>query len=616
MPEETPLPEKIGKYDITGKIGSGGFGAVYSGRDPYIKRTVAIKTCQLNDEEIKSRFFREAELAGNLHHRHITTIYDFGVENGIPFIVQEFLSGEDLDKKIKRGEPVPLYRKVEILAAITDGLAYAHSAGIIHRDIKPANVRILEDGSVKIMDFGIAKSLQSESNLTQTGITLGTSAYLAPEQIRGEPVDPRTDIFSLGILAYELLTYRKPFRGEHLSTVLYKILNETPEPIEAAAPDAPPALVAAVNRAMEKQRENRYGSMDALKQDLLRVGRELAGESSQFPTAVLPADEMDATVMTPSGGIVPSSITPPSGSLARVPAVDATPSSSSARSKAGLELVNFRDPSAAEGEATISGRAAELAALAREPARTSKTPIFIAIAAVVVAGIAVFFYLNRGKSAQTAVPPPAVAAKPESSAPIEFPEPQLGADARKAAPSAGSTGAKAKSQEIPAPPAAPPAPREEAPPAATAKRHVQFSSIPVATLFVDGRQIGPSIPARSLELPDGTHRVRFEAEGLEPYSREFKVGPRESNTIAYQFPVGYIVIKADATWAGAAVIIGGKYKGSLPQASRLRMPKGTYSVTLHREGFQPVTQQITVPERGESPWSPPPPVAVDQGMGQ
>src|SRR5512143_3032974 len=320
MPEETPLPEKIGKYDITGKIGSGGFGAVYSGRDPYIKRMVAVKTCQLNDPEIKSRFFREAELAGNLHHRNITTIYDFGVENDIPYIVQEFLTGEDLDKIIKRGEKLPLARKIEILIAIAEGLHFAHEAHVIHRDIKPANIRILENGSVKIMDFGIAKSLQSESSLTQTGITLGTSAYLAPEQIRGEPVDPRTDIFSLGILAYELLTYRKPFRGEHLSTVLYKILNETPEPIETLAPDAPAALVAAVNRAMEKQRESRYASMEALKQDLLKIGRDLAGASSQFPTAVLPTDEMDATVMTPSGGIVPSSITPPSGSLARVPA--------------------------------------------------------------------------------------------------------------------------------------------------------------------------------------------------------------------------------------------------------------------------------------------------------
>jgi serine/threonine-protein kinase len=613
MPEEKPLPEKIGKYEITGKIGSGGFGAVYRGRDPYIKRTVAIKTCQLNDEEIKSRFFREAELAGNLHHRHITTIYDFGVENGIPFIVQEFLSGEDLDKKIKRGDPLPLLRKVEILAAITDGLAYAHAAGIIHRDIKPANVRILDDGSVKIMDFGIAKSLQTESNLTQTGITLGTSAYLAPEQIRGEPVDRRTDIFSLGILAYELLTYRKPFRGEHLSTVLYKILNDTPEPIETAAPDAPPALVAAVSRAMEKQRENRYATMEALKQDLLNVQRNLAGTSSQFPTAVIPADEMDATVMTPSGGIVPSSITPPSGSLARVPAMDATPSSASARAKAALELVNFRDPSAIEGDATVSGRNAELAALSQPPAPAAgRTAIFIAVAAVAVAAIAVFFYLNRGKTTAPLPAPPPAAAKPAPS--IDFPEPQLGTDSKAPGPVRGAE-SKGKPGEAPAPPPAA-ASGESAPPPAVARRRVQFSSIPVATLYVDGRPIGPSIPAKTLELAEGTHRVRFEAEGLEPYQRQFTVGPNESNRIAYQFPVGYIVINADDSWAGAAVIIGGKYKGSLPQAARLRMPKGSYSVTLHREGFQPVTQQITVPERSESPWSPPPAVAVDQGMGQ
>ncbi len=612
MAEDTQLPEKIGKYEVTGKIGAGGFGAVYRGRDPYIKRTVAIKTCQLNDEEIKSRFFREAELAGNLHHRHITTIYDFGVENGIPYIVQEFLSGEDLDKKIKRAEPFPILRKVEILVAIADGLAYAHAAGIIHRDIKPANVRILEDGSVKIMDFGIAKSLQTESNLTQTGITLGTSAYLAPEQIRGEPVDRRTDIFSLGILAYELLTFRKPFRGEHLSTVLYKILNETPEPVETLSPDAPPTLVVAVNRAMEKEREKRYPSMDALKQDLLNVQREMAGSSAQFPTAVLPAEDMDATLMTPSGGIVPSSITPPSGSLARVPAaVDATPASGSLRKKAGLELVNFRDPDDAPGEATIAGKSAEIALV--PPAAPSRTPIFIAVAAVIVAGLVAFLYLSRGKAAAPPAPPGAAAKSAEKAAPIEFPEPQLGKEPN--VPKPPSVNARPKAEP---PPQAASAVREAPPAAASAsaaKRRVQFSSIPVATLSVDGRVIGPSIPARTLELAEGMHRLRFEAEGLEPYQREFKVGPKESNTIAYQFPVGYLVIKADPSWAGASVIIGGKYKGSLPQASRLRLPKGTYSVTLHREGFQPVTQQITVPERGESPWTPPAAVAVDQGIG-
>jgi eukaryotic-like serine/threonine-protein kinase len=613
MPEETQLPEKIGKYEITGKIGAGGFGAVYRGRDPYIKRTVAVKTCQLNDEEIKSRFFREAELAGNLHHRHITTIYDFGVENGIPYIVQEFLSGEDLDKKVKRAEPLPIVRKVEILVAIADGLAYAHAAGIIHRDIKPANVRILEDGSVKIMDFGIAKSLQTESNLTQTGITLGTSAYLAPEQIRGEPVDRRTDIFSLGILAYELLTFRKPFRGEHLSTVLYKILNETPEKIEDLSPDAPPSLVNAVMKAMEKQRENRYESMEALKQDLINVQREVSGSSGQYPTAVIPADEMDATMMTPSGGIVPSSITPPSGSLARVPAaLDATPASGSLRRKAGLELVNFRDPDASGEETLVGARRVTAPLPTPVEGAPRRTPLIIAGVAIGVAVLAVVVLMlgRGGRSAETsAPPPPAAEAKPAPAAgdAVEFPEPQLGSEPGR--PGAPPAAAKPEPEKPPVGGAAPPA-------AAAAKFRVQFSSIPVATLSVDGREIGPSIPAKTVELAEGAHRVRFAAEGLAPYERTFQVGANGSKTIAYQFPVGYLVIKADPSWAGGSVIIDGKYRGSLPQAARIRLQKGGYNVTLHREGFQPVTQQITIPERGEVPWTPPAPVAVDQGMGQ
>jgi serine/threonine protein kinase len=177
---------QVGKYQIVEKIGVGGFGIVYKGRDPFIKRAVAIKTCQSTEEEIKKRFFREAEFAGNLHHRNVTTIYDFGVtDDGTPYIVQEFLTGDDLDKIIKRREPMSLKRKVRILLDVCEGLGYAHGAGIIHRDIKPSNIRVLDDESVKIMDFGIAKSMVSESTLTQTGITLGTASYLAPEQIRG-----------------------------------------------------------------------------------------------------------------------------------------------------------------------------------------------------------------------------------------------------------------------------------------------------------------------------------------------------------------------------------------------------------------------------------------------
>ena len=250
---------KVGKYEILEKIGVGGFGTVFKGRDPYIKRTVAIKTCQSDEDELRKRFFREAEFAGNLHQRNITTIYDFGLtDDGLPYIVQEFLTGEDLDRKIKRKDDLPLAWRVRVLVDICEGLHYAHTAGIVHRDVKPSNIRILEDGTVKIMDFGIAKSMVSESTLTQTGITLGTASYLAPEQIRGEPVDARTDIFSLGVLAYELLTYTRPFTGDHISTVLYKIMNESPPSPSEVDPALPPELVRVVQKALEKDRSNRW----------------------------------------------------------------------------------------------------------------------------------------------------------------------------------------------------------------------------------------------------------------------------------------------------------------------------------------------------------------------
>ncbi len=218
--------ETLDKYQVLEKIGVGGFGVVYKAYDPFIKRHVAIKTCTSEETETRERFMREAEIAGNLHHRNIVTVYDFGFKDGVPYLVQEYLSGEDLDRKIKRREFLSLPEKLLYLVQIARGLQYAHSRGVVHRDIKPANIRILEDDTAKIMDFGIAKLAQHQEALTQAGITLGTAAYLAPEQIRGGAFDARTDLFSFGVLAYELFALERPFQGAEISAVFYKILNE------------------------------------------------------------------------------------------------------------------------------------------------------------------------------------------------------------------------------------------------------------------------------------------------------------------------------------------------------------------------------------------------------
>ncbi len=609
------MTRKIGKYEISEQIGVGGFGAVYRGRDPFIKRTVAVKTCQLNDEEIRNRFFREAELAGNLHHRNITTIYDFGVEEGVPYIVQEFLSGEDLDKIVKRGEPLSIPRKIEILMGIADGLGYAHRQSIIHRDIKPSNIRILEDGSVKIMDFGIAKSLLSESSLTQTGITLGTSAYLAPEQIRGEGLDGRTDLFSLGTLAYELLAKRKPFRGEHLSTVLYKILNETPEPVAAVAPEVPASLAAVVSRAMEKTPGERYASMEDFRQDLQAVYRELVGDSGQFVTnstfvgPKTPAPragllEVQAPTPTPAPAPVksavprqPERVTPPSGALARVHADtdDHTPTEAAIPlPPANLELVHFQEP------------ADRTAGHIRDRRRGPGWPLWAATAGVALLGI-VFAAWKLSRPAglpRAGVAAPAAragragrAAEPLAAVPLAFPSPQLGRDAASSPPTA-------------IPVAAAPAPAQPAPsaePARPLRRFpVQFSSIPPAALYLDGKKIGLSIPARTVELAQGRHQVRFEGPGLPRYQKDFDVGPAGAAPIAYRFPVGVLVIEAPA-WSGATVLIDSKFHGVLSGNLSVSLPSGTHKVTLSRAGWNPETEGVVIAEGEKKTWSPPAP---------
>ena len=589
--------EKLGKYEIVEKIGVGGFGTVYRGRDPFIKRTVAVKTCQSDDEEIKKRFFREAELSGNLHHRNITTIYDFGVQDGIPYIVQEYLTGEDLDKMIKRGEVIPLRRRVEILQDICDGLSYAHGAGIIHRDIKPSNIRVLANGDVKIMDFGIAKSFQSESNLTQTGITLGTAAYLAPEQIRGESVDPRTDIFSLGVLAYELFSYQKPFRGEHISTVLFKILNEKPEPISTLNPEAPPALDNAVNTAMEKSPNERYETVADFRRELTSILKTLAGGEPSGVTArtstrdhlraVPPVDNSEALTSHFEAGV-----TPPSGALARspnlAPPADATPSSGTAsRPKPSLELMDFRNPSGSEALPPVP----QSLAAAGEKESKSKVGIFFAVA-VLLAGAGAFYWFKvRPAQAPGAATAPAPATSPSAAAPAPAapatttasPEPAAPPPPAPKAPEAPA--AEKKAEEPAKKPAEEPAP---------ARRYaVNFSTTPNATLFLDGKEIGDTVPRQTVKLDEGSHRLRFELEDGSEYTESFKVGKGEKDTFFHSFPVGSILITASPEWKGAKVLVDGKTRGRIPTTPLLVSP-GAHEVAISAQGIPPVLKTVTI----------------------
>jgi hypothetical protein len=268
IPGLTTVPASIGKYQIVERTGSGGFATVFKAWDPDIKRFVAVKVCTLGPE-MHARFFQEAELAGRLQHPNITTVFDSGLDGDRPFIVQEFLPGEDLCHMIARREPVDLDEKVRLLMGVSLGLEYAHRAGVVHRDVKPANVRVLESGAVKIMDFGIAKAIGAQTSLTGQGIAVGSMGYMSPEQISGDPVDARSDVFSFGVLAYELFSFRQPFRNDNLFRLLEMIVKEEAHPLVDIAPELPPGIIAVVDRAMRKKPEERFASMTDLRRDLV-----------------------------------------------------------------------------------------------------------------------------------------------------------------------------------------------------------------------------------------------------------------------------------------------------------------------------------------------------------
>jgi len=263
----TPPEEirKIGRYDILEIIGKGSMGLVYKALDPKINRLLAIKTIRFSDEfdedviqEIKDRFFREAEIAGRLSHPSIVTIHDLGEDHDLTYMAMEYLEGEDLEKFVSRGNLLPLRKVLHVVASVAEALDFAHNADVIHRDIKPANIRILRSGGVKVTDFGIARAISSSR--TKTGVILGTPNYMSPEQIMGQKVDPRSDIFSLGVLFYQLLTGELPFQGDNLSNLLYQITQIKQPPLKTFNPKIPLACEQIVQRALAKSAGDRFGT--------------------------------------------------------------------------------------------------------------------------------------------------------------------------------------------------------------------------------------------------------------------------------------------------------------------------------------------------------------------
>src|SRR5262249_27210432 len=276
-------------------------GALYLAWDPTLERQIAIKLLRDDNDEMRERFAREARSVARLRHARIVTIFDVGVYQGQPFIAMEYIQGRTLAQVIEASTPMPVARKLQLIEELCDGLGFAHRAGIIHRDVKPANLMVDTEGSLKILDFGIARV---GPGMTRAGMLIGTLNYMSPEQVIGKTVDARSDIFAVGGVLYELLAYRQAFAGTLDTGILNKILHEAPDPLPSLVPGLDNEIAAIIDRALEKRPAQRYQEMDAMRRDLLKVRQQLEGTTaividSESPTAMAPTPRNTPALKTP-----------------------------------------------------------------------------------------------------------------------------------------------------------------------------------------------------------------------------------------------------------------------------------------------------------------------------
>jgi eukaryotic-like serine/threonine-protein kinase len=274
-------PGMLGRYKVLKELGRGAMGLVYLGKDPTIQRFVAIKTMRLDQidhddklQDVKARFFREAESTGRLSHPNIVTIYDAGEEDDLGYIAMELIEGTPLKQWARKPNLMPVNEVLLTVATVADALDYAHQQGVVHRDIKPANIMLTKDRVVKVMDFGIAK--MASSSKTETNIVLGTPTYMSPEQIAGKKVDGRSDIFSLGVVLFELLTGQLPFTADNVSAVLFSIAHHPHPAIQTLRPDLPPMVQEIVDRALQKELPHRYRRAEEFADELRACLQSLA----------------------------------------------------------------------------------------------------------------------------------------------------------------------------------------------------------------------------------------------------------------------------------------------------------------------------------------------------
>ena len=552
--------QTVGRYEIVGELGRGAMGVVYKAQDPTIGRTVALKTMRLDvhgleSDDVLRRFKNEARAAGLLNHPNIVTIYDAGEQDGMFYIAMEFIEGTTLQSLLGEKRVLTPEEIIEISRQICKGLDYAHANGIVHRDIKPANIMMTADGTVKIMDFGIAKA---GGGMTSTGQVLGTPNYMSPEQVKGKVLDGRSDLFSFGVVLYEMVTGEKPFVGQNITTIIYKIVHENPIPPRDLDVTIHPGLSMVVTKTLAKTPEERY-----------QAGAELMKDLENYKSA---GSSLSATAVLPTTAV--------NRSEATQPFLPAGPTAAGAAS--AVRIASGRQ------EATAVPKRRGVLAL-----------VLAAVVLAMAAGGGYLFYLyHTTKKMQ------------ESDQALEqkISEQQK----QEAAAAAAAKEAENKPQGTTTAASAEPASRAEAQKVAESSSTVakdrgelRFDSQPRgAKVEVDGWTEPTWVtPFPASNLSGGQHTVVFSKAGYLPETRTVTVTTGKSLPVSVQLSPAVSKLVVTSTPQGASIEVDGKDTGQITPAE-ITVEKGAHTIVVRKQGYSDESTTQTVAEGQTFTYSP------------
>ena len=538
----TPL-DHVGRYRIIGEVGKGAMGVVYRATDPTIGRTVALKTMRVDvhgieAEEMLQRFRNEAKAAGVMNHSNIVTIYDAGEQDGMFYIAMECIEGVTLHRLLADQRVLPAEQVVEYSRQVCAGLDYAHSHGVVHRDVKPANIMIEADGTLKIMDFGIAKA--GGAGMTTAGQVLGTPNYMSPEQVKGRPLDGRSDLFSFGVILYEMVTGEKPFTGESVTTIVYKIVHETPIPPRNLDATIHPGLSSVITKALAKSPDERFQNGAELVKALQ--------DYKDYGPAGEPAPEVTTHAPAPAAGAPIAAPVPAKAAAAK-----------GAKKKASSEWGLYAG---------------------------------VALAALVLAGAGIAYLRHRintlaeqaaqQQTAQTGGPQPASG---EAAS-------QTSGAATTAQPAGKPEVQPAKTEKARSQPKQPSAAGGISTSSAPARSGAPGSGELRLTSYPSGAQVQIDgwteprwiTPFSSPGMSAGRHAVIFSKSGYITQTRTVEVAAGQALTVHATLSISVSTLSVSSDPAGAAILVDGKETGRLTPA-KIAVEKGGHKIVVRKAGF-------------------------------